>query len=133
MLEIGTGSGYQAAVLSVLCREVYSVERLEALAAKARSRLADAGLDNVHIHVGAGTRGLELSAPYDGIIVTAGAPEPPGPLLDQLAVGGRLVIPIGDRHLQTLKVVRRTPEGFEEESHCACKFVPLVGEYGWPE
>jgi protein-L-isoaspartate(D-aspartate) O-methyltransferase len=132
VLEIGTGTGYQAAVLAALCAEVCSLERIAALADSARTRLAGLGIANVEITVGDGTLGWPAHAPYDGIIVTAGAPDAPRTLLDQLADGGRLVIPVGDRFSQMLKRCTKHADGIREQDLCACKFVPLVGAYGWP-
>ena len=133
VLEIGTGTGYQVAVLAALCEQVYSVERIAELAETARQRLAALDVGNAQITVGDGTLGRPEHAPYDGIIVTAGAPRPPDPLVHQLAEGGRLVIPVGDRHTQMLKLYVKHPDRLAERSLCACKFVPLLGAYGWPE
>jgi len=133
VLEIGTGTGYQAVVLAVLCAQVWSIERIAELADDARQRLADFGVENVEIAVGDGTLGWPEHAPYDAIIVTAGAPRPPAPLLEQLADGGRLVIPVGDRHTQMLEVHTRQGESHRTRNVCACKFVPLVGAHGWAE
>ncbi|MBN1918855.1 MAG: protein-L-isoaspartate(D-aspartate) O-methyltransferase [Verrucomicrobia bacterium] len=133
VLEIGTGTGYQAAVLAALCAAVYSVERIPELAETARTRLADQGIANVTITVGDGTCGWPEHAPYDGIIVTAGAPKAPQPLLNQLAAGGRLVIPVGDRVSQMLKAFTKRADGIREQDLCACKFVPLLGAHGWSE
>jgi len=132
VLEIGTGTGYQAAVLAALCADVYSVERIAELAEAARARLDELGIANVEITVGDGTLGWPEHAPYDGIIVTAGAPDAPRTLLDQLADGGRLVIPVGDRFSQMLRAYTKRADGIREQDLCACKFVPLVGAHGWP-
>jgi len=132
ILEIGAGSGYQAAILACLAREVHSVERIPELAAEAEERLKRLGFHNVHIHVGDGTEGWPPAAPYDGIIVTAAAPETPEPLLRQLADGGRLVIPVGSRYLQDLCIWQRHGEKFEVHRAGGCRFVPLIGRYGWP-
>ena len=129
VLEIGTGSGYQAAILAELAREVYSIERQESLAARASAVLD--GYPNIHITVGDGTEGWPEHAPYDGIIVTAGAPDAPPPLLDQLADGGRLVIPVGGSFSQTLLVYTRRGAIFDDRAVCGCVFVPLIGKYGW--
>ncbi|MDP8248137.1 MAG: protein-L-isoaspartate(D-aspartate) O-methyltransferase [Candidatus Tritonobacter lacicola] len=129
VLEIGTGSGYQAAILAVLAREVYTVERHESLAMRA-SPLLDV-YPNVHVKVGDGTEGWPEHAPYDGIIVTAGAPEAPPPLMDQLADGGRLVIPVGGSFSQTLMVFTRRGKRCDKRTVCGCVFVPLVGKHGW--
>lgn len=131
VLEIGTGSGYQTAILASLCDWVYSVERIRSLALKARRVLDQLRLYNVSIRIGDGTEGWEENAPYDAIVVTAGAPEVPRPLKEQLAEGGRLVVPVGDRFSQTLyKIVRRGKE-FHQEDLGGCRFVDLVGRYGW--
>lgn len=133
VLEIGTGSGYAAAVLSRVVAEVHTVERLAGLATAARERLYRLGYDNIQVHVGDGSLGWPELAPYDAIVVTAGAPEVPKPLTEQLAVGGRLVIPVG-RHLtfQTLVRVRRAgKDDFRHEELMAVMFVPLIGAAGW--
>jgi len=132
VLEIGTGTGYQVAVLAALCEQVYSVERIAELAETARERLAALDVANAQITVGDGTLGRPEHAPYDGIIVTAGAPRAPEPLIEQLADGGRLVIPVGDRFTQMLKVYVKEGDRLRERNLCACKFVPLLGAYGWP-
>lgn len=131
VLEIGTGSGYQTAILASLCKWVYTVERIRSLALKARKVLDQLRLHNVSIKIGDGSEGWEENAPYDAIIVTAGAPDVPKPIKDQLADGGRLIIPVGDRFSQTLyKIVRRGDE-FIQEDLGGCRFVDLVGKYGW--
>lgn len=132
VLEIGTGSGYQSAVLAELSSEVYSVERYEELARQAENILDQLGYTNVHIKTGDGTLGWEEFSPFDGIIVTAGAPEVPKTLKGQLADGGRLVIPVGETYSQVLKVVKRVGREYVERQICGCMFVPLVGRYGWP-
>jgi protein-L-isoaspartate(D-aspartate) O-methyltransferase len=133
VLEIGTGSGYAAAVLSRIAKEVYTVERHLKLARAAGARFRHLGYDNIHVNVGDGTLGWAEHAPYDAIIVTAGAPEIPELLLDQLEVGGRLVIPVGPtRNLQELMRLRRSSDGdFKRENLGGVRFVPLVGEAGW--
>jgi protein-L-isoaspartate(D-aspartate) O-methyltransferase len=131
VLEIGTGSGYQAAVLTRLCQWVYTVERLEGLSERARKAVETCGYTNISFVVGDGTQGWPDHAPYDGIIVTAGAPNIPRTLVEQLVEGGRLVIPVGDRFSQVLKLVTRTKEGTIVESHTGCRFVDLVGKFGW--
>ena len=133
VLEIGTGSGYQSAILAEIAKEIYSVERFESLAQEARSLLDGLGYKNVKITVSDGTEGWSEFAPYDGIIVTAGAPSIPGPLVEQLAEGGRLVIPVGGAFSQELVLVRMTDGETSEEYICGCTFVPLVGKYGWRE
>lgn len=133
VLEIGTGSGYAAAVLSRCAGQVFTVERIASLAEGARSKLKTLGYDNVTVHLGDGTLGWREHAPYDAIVVTAGAPEVPRGLLEQLSLQGRLVIPVGPtQHLQELVRVRRLAEGrFESEMLCPVRFVPLIGEQGW--
>jgi len=134
VLEIGTGSGYQAAVLSELAREVISIERIEPLAAEAAQRLARLGYLNVQVVVDDGSQGYAPRAPYEGILVTAGAPTAPEPLLEQLAVGGRMVVPVGDRFSQELEVhTRLQDDKFEVRRFCPCRFVDLIGKYGWKE
>jgi protein-L-isoaspartate(D-aspartate) O-methyltransferase len=135
VLEIGTGSGYAAAVLAHVAAEVYTVERHEALSEVARRRLQDLGYANVHVRHGDGTRGWAEHAPFDAIIVAAGGPDVPPALREQLAIGGRLVMPIGATpRLQTLIRVRRTgPDAYVRETLGECRFVPLVGEEGWSE
>ena len=133
VLEVGTGSGYQAAVLSKLARFVFTVERVASLARQAKSVLDQLGVDNVSIKVMDGTLGWRAQAPFDAILVTAGAPEVPEPLVEQLADGGRLVVPVGPRETQVLKIVERRGERtFAHELKGAC-FVPLIGRHGWEE
>ena len=132
VLEIGAGSGYQSAVLASLVRKVYAVERIEVLAKTALGKLRSLGFNNVSIRVGDGTNGWPVYAPFDAILVAAGGPEVPAPLMDQLEVGGRLVIPIGaDPKNQDLIRVIRTETGFVKENCGPCAFVPLIGEHGW--
>ena len=133
VLEIGTGSGYQAAILAKLAREVYSIERHEPLKQGAEETLKKLGIEHVEIKLGDGTSGWPEHAPYDGIIVTAGAPDAPQPLLEQLAPEGRLVIPIGSAHQQTLKVIQRKKDKYKKQAVCECRFVPLIGKYGWDD
>jgi protein-L-isoaspartate(D-aspartate) O-methyltransferase len=133
VLEIGTGSGYQAAVLAQIAAEVITVERIPALAKDAFQTLTDLGYENIGVKVSDGTLGWPDEAPYDVIIVTAAAPSIPDPLKEQLADGGRLVAPVGPRRAQTLQRVRRTGDRFHTESLIGVAFVPLVGEYGWQE
>ena len=133
VLEIGAGSGYAAAILGLLAREVDTIERLPELAASAAERLARLGFSNVHVHCADGSLGWPANAPYEAICVAAGAPRPPKPLLDQLAIGGRLVIPHGDESSQHLvRIIRRSEQDFVEEDLGEVRFVPLVGEAGWP-
>ncbi|MFH1524197.1 MAG: protein-L-isoaspartate(D-aspartate) O-methyltransferase [Chloroflexota bacterium] len=131
VLEIGTGCGYQAAVLSELAAEVHSIEILPELATQATKTLADLGYTNVHIHTSDGSFGCPETAPYDGILVAAAAPSVPQPLLDQLAEGGRLVVPVGNRSIQNLEVWKRTGQEFTCQKNLAVCFVPLRGEFGW--
>ncbi|MDD5745624.1 MAG: protein-L-isoaspartate(D-aspartate) O-methyltransferase [Candidatus Omnitrophica bacterium] len=131
VLEIGTGSGYQTAILAQLCREVYSVERIPRLAVAAQEHLQRCGYENTRVYTGDGTIGLAEFQPYDRIIVTAGAPALPQTLADQLNPGGRLVIPIGDRFLQKLMVVEKHGPEIVQQEVCGCVFVPLLGKEGW--
>ncbi len=134
VLEIGTGSGYQAAILSRLVKEVYTVERIPELAERAKKVLEKLGYDNVFVKVSDGTLGWPEFAPYDKIIVTAGAPKVPKGLLEQLKEGGRMVIPVGPRHAQVLKVISKLDDSsVVEEEDTPCIFVPLIGEDGWQE
>jgi protein-L-isoaspartate(D-aspartate) O-methyltransferase len=132
VLEVGTGSGYQAAVLARLAARVVSIERLPRLAADARRALDTLGVTNVLVHLGDGSKGRAADAPFDAIVVTAGGPEVPQPLLQQLAPAGRLVGPFGAREEQALVRMRRTgPDSFEREVLGRCRFVDLVGTHGW--
>jgi protein-L-isoaspartate(D-aspartate) O-methyltransferase len=132
VLEIGTGSGYQAAVLAEVAAAVYSIERHEALANAARTLLADLGYRNVEVHVGDGSLGWPEEAPFDRIIVTAGAPKVPSPLLQQLRPdGGRIVIPVGESDDQVLLMVERRTDRFQEQPLGPVRFVPLIGDQGW--
>jgi len=131
VLEIGTGSGYQTAVLAELAESVFSVERIGSFVPLARSRLESLGYYNVLIKVGDGTIGWSEHAPYDAILVTAAAPQVPRPLLDQLKLGGRLVMPLGPEDAQMLIRVRRDEDGFHEEALGACRYVKLIGRHGW--
>jgi len=132
VLEIGTGSGYQTAILAELARQVISIERHPVLAEQARERLAALGYRNVDVLVGDGSVGYAAGAAYDAILVAAGAPRVPDALKTQLADGGRLAIPIGPQGHQELTIVRRVGDGFLETRREGCVFVPLVGEEGWP-
>ncbi len=133
VLEIGTGSGYQTAILCALSRLVTSVERFAELARVARDRLCALACKNCSIHVADGTVGWAASAPYDAILVSAGAPRIPDPLIDQLAMGGRCVIPVGDRDRQSLLLYQRRDGELQKSDLGAVRFVPLVGSLGWPE
>ncbi len=133
ILEIGTGSGYQAAILAEIAREVYTIERIDALAKQAEKTLNALGYKNIHIHVGDGTLGLEEYAPYDAIIVTAGGPYVPETLIDQLKVGGRLVMPVGEyKYGQDLvRITKGIDNKINKETLTSVIFVPLIGEKGW--
>jgi protein-L-isoaspartate(D-aspartate) O-methyltransferase len=131
VLEIGAGSGYQTAVLAELAQKVFSIERIRSLAIKARKLLFELGYFNVEIKIFDGTYGWVEEGPFDAIIVTAGGPEIPQPLLDQLAVGGRLVIPVGDAYVQDLIRLRKKEDGIHKEDLGGCRFVKLIGKYGW--
>jgi protein-L-isoaspartate(D-aspartate) O-methyltransferase len=132
VLEIGAGSGYQTAVLAKLAAQVYSIERIAELAREAQTRIRQLDIYNATVKCFDGTLGWSAHAPYDGILVAAGGPDIPEPLIAQLRPGGRLVIPIGDtRESQRLVRVIKTDKGYEREDHGACAFVPLIGHYGW--
>ena len=131
VLEVGTGSGYQTAVLAAVARRVCSIERLPRLAERARSLLESLGHDNVWIRVGNGALGWPDEAPFDRIIVTAGGPAIPPPLVQQLAGGGRMVLPVGDTDNQTLTVIDNVGGEIRQRTHGECKFVKLVGKYAW--
>jgi protein-L-isoaspartate(D-aspartate) O-methyltransferase len=134
VLEIGTGSGYQAAVLARLVRTVFSLERIQPLTVRAQRQLQELGIENVVVSTGDGTIGWKRFAPFDGIIVTAGGPEPPASLIEQLAPAGHLVCPAGPRDLQQLALVTRGKDGtLETRWGIGCNFVPLLGREGWPE
>jgi protein-L-isoaspartate(D-aspartate) O-methyltransferase len=130
-LEIGVGSGYQTALLAVLCDAVFGVERIPGLAQGAREALERAGVRNVTVLVGDGTLGWRPFAPYDAILVSAASPEIPAPLVEQLATGGRMVIPLGDRASQTLTLVRREGDQLHTSTVADVRFVPLLGEFGF--
>jgi protein-L-isoaspartate(D-aspartate) O-methyltransferase len=131
VLEIGTGSGYQTAILAELSEKVFSIERIRPLAIRARKLLYELGYFNVEIKIFDGTFGWMEESPFDAIIVTAGSPDIPQPLIDQLAIGGRLVIPVGDAFVQDLFRVIKTEEGVKKEDLGGCRFVKLIGKYGW--
>lgn len=131
VLEVGTGSGYQTALLALLCDAVFSVERIPGLAGAAREALEAAGIRNVTVLVGDGTLGWRPFAPYDAILVAAASPEIPTPLAEQLAPGGRMVIPLGDRECQTLTLVRREGDELRSSTVADVRFVPLLGQFGF--
>ena len=132
VLEVGTGSGYAAAVLSEIVKDVYTIERHKILADTAHKRFEELGYQNIHVLYGDGTLGWPEHAPFDAIVVTAGDPEVPQDYLDQLAGGGRLVIPVGNRETQVLMRITRIGEDeFQEEQMLGCRFVPLIGNHGW--
>jgi protein-L-isoaspartate(D-aspartate) O-methyltransferase len=133
VLEIGTGSGYQAAILSKLAKEVYTIERIEPLAKRAESLLRKLGISNVYVKTGNGSCGLSEDAPFDRIILTCASFEIPKPLKEQLADGGIIVAPIGEKYAQTLIVAKKKGKRLVEEDKGGCIFVPLVGKFGWSE
>jgi len=133
VLEIGTGCGYQAAVLSCLTKEVFTIERRPELASSASAKLAQLGYANAHVHCGDGTLGLLELAPFDAILVAAAAPAVPKPLLRQLAEGGRMIVPVGDSEHQELQLIEKRGNVFPTKILEGCRFVPLVGHYGWQE
>jgi protein-L-isoaspartate(D-aspartate) O-methyltransferase len=133
VLEIGTGCGYQAAILARVAKEVFSIEYHADLAAAAAVRLDRLGYANVHVHCGDGTRGLPDFAPFDAILVAAAAPAVPGPLLQQLGENGRMIVPVGDVENQELHLIERTHDAFRTTILEPCRFVPLLGAYGWKE
>lgn len=131
VLEIGTGSGYQAAILACLTKEVHTIEYIPELAQEAEKRLKVLGFENVYCHIGDGSLGWSQAAPYQGILVAAAAPQAPAPLLEQLDDGARLVIPVGSRGYQELQVWQRHGERFESQAVTGVAFVPLRGAHGW--
>jgi protein-L-isoaspartate(D-aspartate) O-methyltransferase len=131
VLEIGTGSGYQAAILSRLCKWVYTIERIVDLSKHAQEVLKTYGFENISFKIGDGSGGWPEESPFDGIMVTAGAPVISDVLVDQLTTMGKLIIPVGDRFSQTLKRVIKTRTGIKVENHTGCRFVDLIGEHGW--
>jgi protein-L-isoaspartate(D-aspartate) O-methyltransferase len=131
VLEIGVGSGYQTALLALLCDAVFGVERIPGLAQRAREALESAGIRNVTVLVGDGTLGWRPFAPYDAILVAAASPDVPAPLVEQLAPGGRMVIPLGDRNSQTLTLVQREGDQLRTRTVADVRFVPLLGEFGF--
>lgn len=132
VLEIGTGSGYQTAILANLCQHVYTIERWAKLANSARHELQQLGLDNISYFTGDGTLGVPMHAPYDAILVTAAAPKIPPCYWEQTKLHGRLVIPIGSQDSQELTLFRKTHDGWDAEELCPCRFVKLIGQQGWP-
>jgi protein-L-isoaspartate(D-aspartate) O-methyltransferase len=133
VLEIGTGCGYQAAVLACLAKEVFTIERRAELASSASAGLARLGYANAHVHCGDGTLGLPEFAPFDAILVAAAAPAIPKPLLAQLTDGGRMIVPVGDTEHQELQLIERHGEAFPAKMLEGCRFVPLLGYHGWQE
>ncbi len=133
VLEIGTGCGYQAAVLSRLAKEVFTIERRPELASSASAKLARLGYSNAHVHCGDGTLGLPELAPFDAILVAAAAPAVPKPLLAQLAEGGRIILPVGDAEHQELRLIEKRGDTFPTKMLEGCRFVPLLGYHGWQE
>jgi protein-L-isoaspartate(D-aspartate) O-methyltransferase len=133
VLEIGTGSGYQTAILAELSKTVYTIERIEPLLRRSKRLLEELGYTNIRFKVSDGSQGWKEYAPYDAIMVTAGAPKIPRPLLDQLSDGGRMVIPMGNRYSQNLMRVKKAKNRFIEENLGGCRFVDLIGTHGWNE
>ena len=133
VLEIGTGSGYQTAILAELTGKVFSIERIRLIAINARKLIYSLGYLNVEIKFSDGTSGWEEESPFNAIIVTAGAPEIPQPLVDQLAIGGRLVVPVGDPYSQDLLCIIKTEKGTKKEDLGGCRFVKLIGRHGWED
>ncbi|MDI6655678.1 MAG: protein-L-isoaspartate O-methyltransferase [Candidatus Hydrothermarchaeota archaeon] len=133
VLEVGAGTGYHACIVAHIVKKgsVFAVERIARLAEKAKENMEKAGCEQVQIIIGDGTRGHEKEAPYDRIFVTAGAPDIPKPLVEQLKVGGKLLIPIGSRYMQELILIEKTENKIEKRNLGSCVFVPLIGEYGW--
>jgi protein-L-isoaspartate(D-aspartate) O-methyltransferase len=131
VLELGTGSGYQTAILAELSLEVFSIERIQRLSEKAGKVLESLGYGNIHLRVGDGTLGWAEASPFDRILVTAGAPEIPEPLIGQLSEGGIIVAPVGDRFSQQLVRATKQKDRLSAEYHVPCVFVPLVGKHGW--
>ena len=133
ILEVGTGSGYQAVILAELAREVYTIERVASLANKAKEKFSAIGYNNIHIMVGDGTLGWQEEAPFDRIIITAGGPKVPEPLIEQMSEDGIIVAPIGDRFTQLLLKIIKSEGRISKEEFIPCVFVPLIGAYGWRE
>jgi len=133
VLEIGTGSGYQTAILAEICKRVYSIERHDELAERAKNLLKKIGYHNVEIKTGDGTAGWKEKAPFDAIIVTAGAPEVPDVLVNQLVDRGNMAIPVGTHYRQNLELVKKRGDSYIKKTICGCIFVPLIGKGGWAE
>jgi len=133
VLEIGTGSGYQAAILAELAREVYTIERIQTLGEQVGTHLKDMGYENIYVYIGDGSKGLEEKAPFDRIIITAATPKIPACLINQLNENGIIVAPVGQRFSQVLIKLRKTKGKLDEEYHTPCVFVPLIGEHGWKD
>ncbi len=133
VLEIGTGSGYQAAILAELAKEVWTIERIAVLTKRATEIFVSLGYENIHFKTGDGTLGWPEEAPFDRIVITAASPKIPDPLMDQLAVNGVLLAPVGSRYSQQLLKITKTKQGATEEYHTPCVFVPLIGEHGWKD
>lgn len=131
VLEIGTGSGYQAAVLAELSREVFTIERVAVLAKRAEERFQSLGYNNIHVRVGDGTLGWPEKSPFDRVVITAGSPRIPQTVLEQLSDEGIIVAPIGDYFSQQLTIIKKSKGTLSEQLHTPCMFVPLIGEYGW--
>lgn len=131
VLEVGTGSGYQAAILAELSQGVFTIERKAVLAKKAEERLQSLGYVNIHIRVGDGTLGWPEESSFDRVVITAGTPQVPQPLIEQLSDGGIIVAPVGDRFSQQLMVMKKSKDTLLEQLHTPCVFVPLIGEHGW--
>jgi len=131
VLEVGTGSGYQGAVIAELTKEVYTIERIESLADRAAETFRSLSYKNIHIKTGDGTLGWPEEAPFDRIIITAASPKVPEPLLEQIAMNGIIVIPVGSRFSQELLKITKTGRGLVQEYHTPCVFVPLIGKFGW--
>jgi protein-L-isoaspartate(D-aspartate) O-methyltransferase len=131
VLEIGTGSGYQAAVLSKIAKEVYTIEKIESLGLEAERLFKELGYKNIKVKIGDGTEGWSEYAPYDGIIVTAGSPKIPEPLIEQLGENGRIIIPVGNSFSQDLIIGEKIKGELIKRTICGCVFVPLIGKHGW--
>lgn len=131
VLEVGTGSGYQAAILAEIAKEIFTIERVESLSKQAKEKFKSLGYKNIHVKVGDGTSGWQEEAPFNRIIITAGTPKIPEPLINQLSDEGIIIAPVGDRFSQQLIKLKKSQRQFSESYHTPCVFVPLIGEYGW--